>query len=132
MRRRCPLAACPGPFDDSESSLVARSMDDMTSPGFIALLDLSTSTGDRATALAQLDRERPVVEAMAGCLGFRPFASRDDDVGITLVHEWVDQSSFDDYLASDAFARSGKILRPLLAAPPTSRRFLVESIETVR
>ena len=104
----------------------------MITPGFIALLDLTTSSADRPDALAQLDRERPVVEAMSGCIGFRAFPSRDDDVDVTVIHEWVDQASFDAYLASDAFARSGQILRPLFTAAPTSRRFVVELIETVR
>lgn len=104
----------------------------MTTPGFIALLDLTTSSADRPDALAQLDRERPVVEVMSGCIGFRAFPNRDDDVGVTVIHEWVDRASFDAYLGSDAFARSGQILRPLLTAAPTSRRFVVELIETAR
>ncbi len=54
------------------------------------------------------------------------------NAGSRSVHEWTDQASFDRYLASDAFQRSGEILRPILLAAPTSRRFLVELIETVR
>lgn len=104
----------------------------MTTPGFIALLDLSTTAADRPDAIAQLDRERPVVEAMPGCVGFRAYEGRDDDLAITVVHEWTDQAAFDRYLASDAFKRSSEVLRPILTTAPTSRRFLVELIETVR
>lgn len=104
----------------------------MTHPSFIALLDLSTAAADRPMAIAQLDDERPTVEAMSGCVGFRVFPARDDEFGITVIHEWADQASFDCYLESDAFRRSSEILRPILISPPTSRRFRVELIETVR
>lgn len=103
----------------------------MTTPGLIALLDLSTSTSDRPDAIARLERERPTIEAMPGCIRFRVFASRTDDREITVVHEWADPGSFDGYLASSSFARSGEVLRPILVAAPTSRRYRVELIEMV-
>ncbi len=102
-----------------------------TTPSFIAILDFSTAATDRSAAIAQLEREQPAVVAMPGCVAFRVFASRQDDTGITVVHEWVDQASFDGYLASDEFARSGEILRPMMTAAPSSRRFRVELVETV-
>jgi quinol monooxygenase YgiN len=103
----------------------------MTSPSFIAILDFSTAAADRPTAIAQLEREQPAVDAMPGCLGFRAFASHQSDTAITVLHEWTDQASFDQYLASDAFGRSGEILRPLMTGTPSSRRFRVELVETV-
>jgi quinol monooxygenase YgiN len=103
----------------------------MTTPSFIAILDFSTAATDRPLAIAQLERERPVVNSMPGCVAFRVFTDRQSDTGITVVHEWVDHASFDRYLASDAFLRSGEILRPLMTEPPSSRRFRVESVETV-
>ena len=103
----------------------------MTSPTLLAIVDFSTASADRSTAVAQLERERPIVRSMPGCLGFRVFPSAETDTDITVVHEWTDQSRFADYLASNAFARSGEVLRPLMTAPPSSRRFRVELIETV-
>jgi quinol monooxygenase YgiN len=103
----------------------------MTPPTFIAILDFSTTPVDRPAAIAQLEQEQPVVTAMPGCLAFRVFADRSTDEGILVLHEWTDQASFDGYLASDAFARSGAVLRPMMTGAPTSRRFRVELAETV-
>jgi quinol monooxygenase YgiN len=103
----------------------------MTTPSFIAILDFSTAVADRPAAIAQLERERPVVNAMPGCVAFRVFADRQNDTGVTVLHEWTNKTSFDHYLASDAFARSGEILRPMMSGTPSSRRFHVESVEVV-
>ena len=103
----------------------------MTTPSFIAILDFSTVATDRAAAIAQLEREQPAVSAMPGCVAFRVFSSRQSDTGITVLHEWTDQASFDAYLASDAFARSGAVLRPMMTGAPSSRRFRAELVETV-
>jgi quinol monooxygenase YgiN len=98
---------------------------------FIAILDFDTAAGDRPAALAQFDRERDQVRAMAGNLAFRVYASREDGTRVTVVHEWQDQASFAGYLGSDSFARSGEVLRPLMTGAPVSRRFHAELLETV-
>jgi len=98
---------------------------------FIAILDFSTSVSDRPAALAQLDGERDEVRAMPGNLAFRVYASREDESRVTVVHEWADETSFAGYVASSSFARSGAVLRPLMAGPPVSRRFRAELLETV-
>jgi quinol monooxygenase YgiN len=103
----------------------------MTTPTFIAILDFSTAAADRPAAIAQLEREQPAVTAMPGCLAFRVFPDRPNGTGITVLHEWADQASFDGYLASDAFSRSGAILRPMMTGSATSRRFRVELLEAV-
>jgi quinol monooxygenase YgiN len=97
----------------------------------IAVLDLRTAAADRPVALAQLDSEKNEIRAMAGNLDFRVYAARDDEEAVTVIHEWADEPSFADYLASDAFARSGAVLRPLVTAPPVSRRFRAALLETV-
>ena len=97
----------------------------------IAVLDLRTTATDRPLALAQLDSERDEIRAMPGNLGFRVYADRDDDGAVTVLHEWADEASFAAYLSSDAFARSGAVLRPLATAPPVSRRFRAALLETV-
>ena len=97
----------------------------------ICLLDLRTTAADRDAALAQLDAEREEIRAMPGNLDFRVYAARDDEEAVVVIHEWADESSFAGYLSSDAFARSGAVLRPLVTAPPVSRRFRAALLETV-
>ena len=97
----------------------------------IAVLDLHTTATDRSAALAQLDRERDEIRAMPGNLDFRVYAARDSEEDVTVLHEWADEPSFAAYLASESFARSGAVLRPLMSAPPVSRRFHADLLETV-
>jgi quinol monooxygenase YgiN len=97
----------------------------------IALLDIHTTSDDRSAALAQLDLEREEIRAMPGNLDFRVYAARDNEEDVLVIHEWADQASFAAYTASDSFARSGAVLRPLMAAPPVSRRFHASLLETV-
>lgn len=97
----------------------------------IAIVDFSTAAADRPAALAQLDSERERVRAMPGNVAFRVCASREDDTGISIVHEWEDEASFDGYLRSDSLAHSGNVLRPIMTGTPVSRRFRAELLETV-
>ncbi|WP_432840781.1 putative quinol monooxygenase [Dactylosporangium sp. CA-092794] len=97
----------------------------------IAILDFRTAAGDRPAALAQLDAERDRIRAMPGNLDFRVYASREDGTRVAVVHEWQDEAAFAGYLESDAFARSGVVLRPLMTGAPVSRRFHAELLETV-
>jgi quinol monooxygenase YgiN len=97
----------------------------------IAVVDFSTSAADRPAALAQLDSEREQVRSMPGNLAFRIYACREDDTRVSVVHEWQDEASFAGYLDSQAFARSGEVLRPMMAGAPVSRRFRAELLETV-
>jgi quinol monooxygenase YgiN len=97
----------------------------------IAVLDLRTTATDRAAALAQLEGEREEIRTMPGNLDFRVYAARDNEEAVAVIHEWADEPSFAAYLSSDAFARSGAVLRPLMTAPPVSRRFHADLLETV-
>jgi quinol monooxygenase YgiN len=97
----------------------------------IALLDLRTTSADRPVALAQLDSERDEIRAMPGNLDFRVYAAHDDEQSVVVIHEWADEPSFAGYLSSEAFARSGAVLRPLVTSPPVSRRFRAALLETV-
>lgn len=98
---------------------------------FIAIFGFETVAGDRARALAQFEGERAGVRSMPGNLVFRVYASREDHRTVTVVHEWTDQRSFAAYLASDAFARSNAVLRPMVTGGPVSRHFRAELIEAV-
>ena len=97
----------------------------------IAILDFATAVTDRPAALAQLDSERDQVRTMPGNIAYRVYASREDDTTVTVVHEWEDVESFQPYVASEAFARSGAALRPMMTGAPVSRRFHAELLETV-
>jgi quinol monooxygenase YgiN len=97
----------------------------------IAVLDLRTTAIDRPLVLAQLDSEHDEIRAMPGNVDFRVYAARDDEESVTVLHEWADEPSFAAYLSSDAFARSGSVVRPLVTAPPVSRRFRAALLETV-
>ncbi|HEX4473367.1 MAG TPA: antibiotic biosynthesis monooxygenase [Nocardioides sp.] len=97
----------------------------------IALLDLHTAANDRAAALTQLEREREEIRAMPGNLDFRVYAARDSEEDVAVIHEWVDEPSFAAYLASESFARSQSVIRPLMSAPSVSRRFHASLLETV-
>lgn len=98
---------------------------------FIAIVDFNTAAAGRPAALAQLDKERDQVRGMPGNRAFRVYASRADDTRITIVHEWDDEASFAEYQASESFARSGEVLRPMMTGAPVSRRFRAELLETV-
>ena len=98
---------------------------------FIAILDFAFAPAYRVRALGQLESERPLVRSMPGNIAFRVYASREDDETVTVVHEWDDQDSFAAYVASNAFARSNAVLRPLVTNGPVSRRFRAELVESV-
>jgi quinol monooxygenase YgiN len=100
-------------------------------PVFIVILDFATTAADRPTALAQLDGERELVRAMPGNLAFRVYASREAGTEISVIHEWEDEASFRGYVASDSFARSGDVLRPMMTGAPLSRRFQADLLESV-
>lgn len=102
----------------------------MHNPTFIAIVDFAVSAADRPLAVDHLERERPSVRAMPGCVEFRVFPSPGTDTEITVLHEWRDQAAFTGYLESEEFARSGEVLRPLMTRPPSSRRFQVRLVET--
>ena len=98
---------------------------------FIAVLDLHTTAPNRPAVLAQLDTEREAIRAMPGNLDYRVYAARDNQESVALIHEWTDQASFAAYLASDSFARSSVVIRPLMSGPSVSRRFHASLLETV-
>ncbi|WP_327085552.1 antibiotic biosynthesis monooxygenase [Nonomuraea sp. NBC_01738] len=97
----------------------------------IAIVDFDTTATDRPAALAQLDSVRDEVRAMPGNIAYQAYASREDETGVTVTHEWDDEKAFAGYLKSDSFARSGEVLRPMMTGEPVSRRFHARLLETV-
>ncbi|OAA19600.1 hypothetical protein UG55_10884 [Frankia sp. EI5c] len=98
---------------------------------FLAIVEFETAAIDRAVARTHLDGQRDQIRALPGNLDFRVHAARENETRVTVIHEWDDASSFAGYLGSDLFARSGEVLRPLMTAAPTSRRFHAELLATV-
>ena len=98
---------------------------------FIAIVDFGTTATDRASALSHLDAERDQIRAMPGNVDFRVYTSREDDSGVTVLHEWADETSFEGYLRSASFARFGEAIRPIIVGAPVSRRFRAELLATV-
>lgn len=97
----------------------------------IAIVEFEVTKETRASAITQLLTEVPAVRAMAGNLGFGTYADPTNETSVVILHRWKTQENFQNYLASEAFARSGKILRPLMTAPPQSNRYDAKLIETV-
>lgn len=95
----------------------------------LAIIDFDTTPADHATALEQLSSEAPAVRAIDGNQRFTVHS--DGSTTVTVIHEWDTRASFDAYLASDAFARFGDKVLPLMTSPPISRRFEAELLEAV-
>lgn len=98
---------------------------------FIAILDLRTAEADRPAVQGRLEAEQPSIQSMPGCVDMRVFPSPRHGTELTVLHEWEDEASFQIYLTSESFQRSGELIRPLLSEPPISRRFTAELVETV-
>ncbi|KAJ55110.1 hypothetical protein ACMU_15250 [Actibacterium mucosum KCTC 23349] len=95
----------------------------------VAIVDFQTTADNRAAALALLLDHAQAVRAMPGCRTFRPVADPVDDMLVTVIHEWAAESGFAGYLSSDSFAQLGAALRPMMVAPPSSRRYNAALIE---
>lgn len=98
---------------------------------FIAIIDFKVAPADRAGALAALLETAPDVRAMPGNLAFRAFLDPEGEEAVCVLHEWADADGFAAYGRSEAFARSGRVLRPLMTSPPLSRRLRADLVETV-
>ena len=98
---------------------------------FIAIVEFEVAKENRSLAISQLSAEVPGVRAMSGNIGFCTYADPSNETSVIILHRWKSQADFQSYTASDAFARSGKILRPLMTASPQSNRYDATLIETV-
>lgn len=98
---------------------------------YLAIVDFTTAPADRQAALDQLRSEQDEVRGFEGCVNYRVFTDPGSDTAVTILHEWDDEASFQAYAGSDAFARSGAVVRPLMTGTPSSRRFRAELDEVV-
>ena len=98
----------------------------------IAIVDFIVAPENCAAALAAILAEAPAVRAMKGNVAFQPYLDPKDAKAIRIFHEWNDAASFELYTASDTFKTLGQVLRPLMIAPPVSRRMTADLLETIR
>ena len=98
---------------------------------FIAIVEFEVAKENRESAISQLLAEVPTVRAMDGNIGFSAYADPSNKTSVVILHRWKSQTDFHSYAASEAFTRSGKILHPLMTAPPQSNRYDAKLIETV-
>lgn len=96
----------------------------------IAHVHFTVAASDREEALSILLNETKSVRNMNGCVTFMPFANANNDTGLSVLHEWVSKEDFSAYASSTEFAKIGNVLRPMMTAPPVSKRFDATPIET--
>ena len=97
----------------------------------IAIVDFTVAPENRPGALAALLAAAPAIRDMTKNLGFQPYLDPVNAGAIRIFHEWQDAASFEVYTASAVFKSLGQVLRPLMIAPPVSRRMKAHLLETV-
>lgn len=97
----------------------------------IAIVDFHVSPENQEAATDFLTEQGKAIAAMAGNIGHRVVTDAGSETHVGLIHEWQTPEDFTAYMASPDFARSGEVLRPMMTAPPTSRRLLAERFEAV-
>lgn len=70
------------------------------------------------------------VKGMKGNMTYRPHVDPSDDTHVGIVQEWSDEAAFNAYLASPEFGDLKETLFPLMTAPPSSRRYHAEAVES--
>jgi len=98
----------------------------------IAHVTFSVDEALRHHVLERLSRDTSIVRSMEGCVAFVPFANPADSEEVGILHEWRSAEDFARYTSSETFARFQAELRPMMVAPPVSRRFEAELITVVK
>lgn len=98
---------------------------------FIAHVFFSVTPANRTKALDVLLAELPIVRQMKGCISFVPFEDPSNPEKLGILHEWTTQHDFDAYVGSAVFSRVGQTLRPMMIAPPLSKRFDATMVEAL-
>ena len=97
----------------------------------IAIVDFTVAPENRPSALGALLAAAPAIRDMTRNLAFQPYLDPVNAGAIRIFHEWQDAASFDVYTASAVFKSLSQVLRPLMIAPPISRRMKADLLETV-
>ena len=97
----------------------------------IVIVDFLVAPGNRQAALEVLLTQAPMVRTIKGNLSFQPYLDPVAAQAVRVFHEWQDAESFEVYTLSSAFEHASQALRPLMLAPPASRRMKASLLETV-
>lgn len=97
----------------------------------IATVDFSIAPENRAAAVVRLLQDGEAIRSMKGNLAFDVYVDPVNGRSVRVWHEWQDENRFRAYSASDTFKQLGLALRPLMLAPPVSRRMTADLLETV-
>ena len=98
---------------------------------FIATVDFTVDPETRDAVVARLLQDSEAIRAMEGNLAFTPYVDPVDGRAVRVWHEWQEFEHFSAYTASEIFKKLGLALRPLMKAPPLSRRMISKVLETV-
>ncbi len=98
---------------------------------FIAIVDFTVEPDSRPAVIARLLQDSDVIRTMEGNLAFSAYIDLVDDGAVRIWHEWRDVEHFRTYTASEVFKQLGLVLRPLMKAPPISRRMMSEVLEMI-
>ncbi|GAB5377249.1 MAG: hypothetical protein AcusKO_37110 [Acuticoccus sp.] len=85
----------------------------------LVTVEATLAPGTLPDAFALLAREAAAVRRMTGCAHYAFFRSPDGE-DIAIVQRWHTRDAFEAYRTSDAFARLGAGLKPMMSAPPTT------------
>ncbi|MGG6897918.1 putative quinol monooxygenase [Rhizobium sp. BR 315] len=97
----------------------------------IAIVDFIVAPENRDAVVARLLQDSEAIRAMEGNLAFSPYVDPVNEKAVRIWHEWRDVEHFRAYTASEIFKQLGLVLRPLMKAPPVSRRMISEVLETI-
>jgi quinol monooxygenase YgiN len=97
---------------------------------FMAIVDVQVAATDRDAVLSILQADAAAARELPGNQSYRAFLDPETQTGIRIFHEWDSKDAFEGYMESEPFQRIGRELRPLLTAPPISRRFTADQLET--
>ncbi|MEP6828294.1 MAG: antibiotic biosynthesis monooxygenase family protein [Aestuariivirga sp.] len=97
----------------------------------IAIVEFEVAKENRPAAVAQLLAEAASVRTMTGNISFCTYADPSNETSVLILHRWNSKEDFQNYVSSDAFRRSGEILRPMMTTAPQSQRYEARLIESV-
>jgi quinol monooxygenase YgiN len=97
---------------------------------FVAIVDFYVAPESRSTALDTLLSGKDAIRAMEGKMTYRPHTDPTDDTHVGIVQEWSGEAAFNAYLASPEFGGLKETLFPLMTAPPSSRLYNAEAVES--
>lgn len=91
-------------------------------------VNFAVAATDSATAIDALTNEAPQMKSLSGNLGVRVLADPNAQGTITLLHQWTDLQSLDQYRNGPLFAQIGGILRPMMTGAPSTKVYEAQEL----